>query len=76
MSDHRKRYQLLLHVLNTWVNNAFSTNTLCTASAADTPGCLIYSLRIEESDPSKRAAEGLAPVIAQYDTGTHAGHAV
>ena len=37
--------------------------------AADTPGCLIYSLRIEESEPSKRAAAGALPVMAQYDTG-------
>lgn len=35
---------------------------------ADTPGCLIYSLRIEESEAGKRALEGAMPVMAHYDT--------
>ncbi|DBA98627.1 TPA: hypothetical protein ACH3X1_014416 [Trebouxia sp. C0004] len=38
----------------------------------DTPGCLIYSLRIEESDPGKRAPHGAMPLMVQYDTGSSA----
>ena len=38
-------------------------------AAADTPGCLVYSLRIEESDPGVRAAGDDMPVMTQYDTG-------
>ncbi|DBB15612.1 TPA: hypothetical protein ACH3X3_003824 [Trebouxia sp. C0006] len=34
----------------------------------DTPGCLIYSLRIEESEPGKRAPQGAMPLMVQYDT--------
>ncbi|KAL3136206.1 hypothetical protein ABBQ32_007220 [Trebouxia sp. C0010 RCD-2024] len=36
---------------------------------ADTPGCLIYSLRVEESGEGRRAPAGDLPVISQYDTG-------
>ena len=37
--------------------------------AGDTPGSLIYSLRIEECDPGLRAPGGDMPVMTQYDTG-------
>ena len=38
--------------------------------AAETAGNLLYSLRVEECEPGKRAAPGAAPVISVYDTGT------